>query len=284
VSLPQHIRYRSGGSIHIDLRTRPDAATVRIIDGGDSEKMSSTSASISVVSTALSGAVSTGAVSFNVANGTNMAAGMAYWIQDDPEEALARRIDGNTVYLRRPVVYNHVNAAVVEGTRVTCAINSAIANSLWWDGRAEWNIDGSVYYTAVECTKYPIDRLATVQDLFDIEPALYDMLDDEADIERLLDLGHQEVLKRIAKASPDMRARVFTGSMEFKSATALASLYIFHRRRATEESRQLAETYKLDLATEIDSICVVVPRDADQDGVIEPDERINPRTVKISRA
>jgi hypothetical protein len=284
MALPQHLTYQEGGVISLDLATLPTAVTVAVLDGNGTAQMNHTSCNISTIDTTLAANTSKGATSFTVAANTGFSVGKTVHIQDDPEEALIRKIEGTTIYTRRPLMYAHVSGAAIEGARVDMNVPSSSANSLWWDGRASWNVDGETHYTAVECTKYPIDRSTFTQKLYDVEPKAYDILPPESDIDRFLDRGLEYVLKQIAKISPDLRTRVYTGSMEFNEATALASWYLFYRYRKGEEARMLAENYKQDLDSEIASICAVTPRDADQDGYIESDERVSARTVRVRRS
>ena len=136
----------------------------------------------------------------------------------------------------------------------------------------------------IECTKYPLHRLATAQDIFDIEPKLYHLLDNEADIERLLDLGMEQTLRRIALRSPDLRTRVYTASMEFKHATALAALMMYYLRQPGDAAKDMWTRYQQECGNEVDGICQILPRDADQDGVIEADERIGAHSITLRRA
>jgi hypothetical protein len=163
-------------------------------------------------------------------------------------------------------------------------VTASDAGTLFWDGRAEWNIAGSVYdYTTVECTKYPINRLATSQDVFDEDPKFYQILDSEADVERLLDNAHDDVLASIAEKAPDLRARVFTGSIEFTRATVFAFLRNWYRRQASDEALRLFDRYQTAFDGELARICTIVARDANQDGVVEGEERMSFRTVTLRR-
>ena len=285
MSLPQHVTCGVGGTIHVDVKDLPLNARVSILDFDGTALVSSGTANVSQVNTTLSGAGTKGDTAINVSSNTGFAVGVTCWLQDDPEEILVRKISGGTISLRRPLMYDHANAATVEGSRISYTVNAAVANTPWWDGRAEWNIDGTIqHYTAVECTKYPLVRLATAQDLFDIEPKIYHLLDDEADIERLLDLGMEQVLKRVALSAPDLRARVYTGSMEFRHATALAALSLYYMRQPGEMAKDMWTRYREELEKEIQAICQVVPRDANQDGTMTADERPSVRTVVLRRA
>lgn len=285
MSHPQYLRYSEGGTIYVDLSSRPSAVTVRLCDGDGTTKWAHTASNITIstITTTTNCVASARDTSINVLSNTGISCGSKFWLQDDPEEVLARRIDGETIYLRRPVLYGHVNAATVEGTRVVFSANSEVANSLWWDGHAEWNVDGERYYTAVDCTRYPMQRHASAQDLFDVEPQLAEVLEAETDVERLLDNAHDFVLMEVAKAAPDRRARVFPGSSEFATCTALAAMYLHYRRRADDPAQRLADRYRSDMASALEGVVQVTPRDADQDRDIEAEDRMSMRSVRLSR-
>jgi len=283
VSLPQHLTQSEAGTVYVDLLTTAGTANVSIVTGDGSTLASGLSASISSVNTTLSAAVTRGDTSINVASASGIANAGTLFIQDDPEEILVRKVAAPVVSLRRPVKYDHVSAAVVQGTRITATVNAAVAGTLFWDGRCEWIVDGKKYFTAVECTKYPLDRLATIQDILDIEPSFYHLADEELDVDRLLDLALSDVLKRIAAKSPDLRTRVYPASTEFRHATALAALRMFYMRQRGDDASVLFERYSDVLKGELDRLCGVLPRDADQDGVIEPGEKTNMRSVRVGR-
>jgi len=281
MSLPQYLLYEKGGTVHIDVPFLPLTATVRIVDGRDGEKLAHTAANVSLINTTLNVAASSLNSQISVLSNTGIAVGKTMWIQDDPEEVLVRAVSGGTVSLRRPLFYGHVNAARVEGARLETNIPSTACTSMFWDGRCEWNIDGTYYYTAVECVRFPNQRTASAQDLFDCEPKIADLVDSETDVERLLDNAHELVMGEIARRAPDHRARVFTGTNEFKSTTAAAAMYLHFLRRsqATEER----EVWWRELERRLDSVVSSTPRDANQDGVIGDDERMSMRSVTLVR-
>jgi hypothetical protein len=283
MSLGQSIQKGVGGTLSIDVQTRPSSVTVKIYTGRGDVVLNATAANISNIATTLNGAVSRGGYSLTVASNNGMLVGKTFHLQDDPEEVLIRKVSGTTIYVRRPFLYDHANSAVIESGRIEYAVNSNIASSFWWDGRAEWNIDGELFYSACECTQYPMQRLATSQDLFDIEPKIYHMIDDEADIERLLDLGMDQVLSRLAAIAPDIRARVYPGTTEFRHATALAALYIWYMRQPGDVAKDLFERYRAELDAEVNRVCVTTPRDANQDGIISQNERISGRSGALRR-
>lgn len=285
MSTPQHISYQVGGLLSLDLPGQPANAVVSCYQGDGTVVFTGQNATVSSVNTTLGNACSKDDRAINVAANTSIASGMVLHLCDDEEAVLVKSVAGLTVKLRSPVLYDHVNAATVQSARLTYQANSDHGGALFWDGRVCWNINGGevIHYTAVECTKYPLTRITTAQDVRDVYPEIYLEVGD-ADMERLLDLGHEYVLSRIASAAPDLRARVYPGSTEFKTSVALAVLKYHYMRRSGEAARDLYERYSRELDQELDRVTQVTPRDTDQDGVVEADERISMRSVTLVRA
>jgi hypothetical protein len=125
--------------------------------------------------------------------------------------------------------------------------------------------------------------LASTQILFDLEPMAHQLLDDEADAERLKDMAVEYVLGRIAAIAPDQRARVMPGDREFEYAVGLAAWMMYYRRQRGDDAAELYERYKDSLDSEIARVAGTTPRDADQDKSVEIDERISARSIRIIR-
>lgn len=281
MSAPQFLLYQRGGTVFIDVPRLATAATVRIVDGDDGEQLPHMAVNVSTINTSLAAAAYSLNSQLTLASNTGMAVGRTFWIQDDPEEALCKSVAGGTVKLRRPLFYDHVNAARVEGSRMAVNIAANWCNALWWDGRCEWNIDGELFFTAVECCRYPLQRLASAQDLFDIEPKIADLVDAETDVERWLDNAHDLILGELAKRAQDERARVFPGTMEFKSVTAAAAMYLHYLRRPGAE--EFRTTWWTEVERRLANVVSITPRDPNQDGQIDPDEKMSTRTVALRR-
>jgi prepilin-type processing-associated H-X9-DG protein len=212
---PQSVQFQKGGTISIDTPSIPSSATVLIRDGNGTAKTTHVAAMVTTINTTITGALSAHATALNVASNTGLQVGSVAWLRDDPEEVVVARVATLAIALRRPVLYSHISGAQLQGSRVTFSVNAQVANALWWDGHAEWNLGGTLDYTAVNCTRYPMTRRASSQDLFDLEPKLSDVLDGEQDVERLLDLAHDHVMGEIGKVSP-------LGWQRFTSTTGAA--------------------------------------------------------------
>jgi len=282
--LPDCLVYQVGGTLTYNgSPTKPATARVRILDGSGSEKLASTAANISSIDAILVAAVTAGDWSASVNSNVGISQGDTLYIQDDPEELLVRKVAGTTVSFRRPAMKDHVNAAPVEGVTLSYAVNSATANSLWWDGHAEWNLDGSVYdKTAVHCTKYPMRAVyPTDQEVLDVIPTLARGKPEQIDMERLRRKAADRVMSLITSLAPDQRAHTFAGSDSFRHAAALMAAMLYYMPQRGEENRELYDRFREEAETEVKRMVLAVPRDADQDGDVEADERISPMTIRL---
>jgi len=240
---------------------------------------------ISTVDTKLNAAVSRGATAINVNANTGFAVGGKFWLQDDPEEALCQKVAGVAITLRRPLTRDHIAGAAIEGTRVSYACNATDAGMAFWDGHLDWNLAGVIEeQSCFECTEFFNVRRATVQDLYDEDPQFYSLWDPKMDLERALDLAHDDVLSFVATKPADQRARVVPASREFIKATVFQFFHRLYRPRAGNDNAELAKSYRAQTIEEIDRMCLILPRDADQDGVVEVSEKIAHGTVRLRRA
>ena len=283
--LPTCLQYGVGGTItYRAATTRATAARVRILSGSGTEILPSTAATVSTIDAELSAAVSRGDWSVSVNSNVGFSQGETFHITDDQEELLIKSVAGTTISLRRPAMKSHVSGADTEGTTITYAVNSSTAGTLFWDGHAEWNIDGSVFdKTAVCCTKYPMWAVyPTDQDLLDVVPLLQREAPDEVDMERLRRLGADRTMAFIASIAPDLRAETFAGSDSFKHASCLFAAMIYFMSQRGDENRELYERYKKEAEEEVNRMVLVSPRDADGDGTVEEDERISGYSIRIN--
>jgi hypothetical protein len=123
----------------------------------------------------------------------------------------------------------------------------------------------------------------SLSDLFDEEPKLYHIIDDEWDLVSARALAREDVLKQVAATSVDQRARVFTSAHEFKHAAVFAALKRIYRKQSGDDAQQLYDRYRAEFEAEVAKVCGVVPRDSDQDSTIEEDEKVYARSRRIVR-
>ncbi|MEE9366923.1 MAG: hypothetical protein V3W44_09575 [Dehalococcoidales bacterium] len=282
MALPQHIVKDVAGSITLDIQgTLPTAVTATLTTGTNAAIFTDKAGTISTADTTLSSAVTAGDRTIAVASATGVAYGVDLVIRTPTEHVRVKSVAATTATLWRPLLQDHASASVVQGTQVAVAVTAAQAATLFWDGRCGFTLDSVLHsYVAVECTKYPLLRIATIQDCYDhLSDRLDQVVSGETDTESVMDVAHEMVLTRIgAKA----RVRVFPGGPEFIEATALALAVRMYRQR--EAKAELYERYRIELNEAIDRIVAIVPRDDDQDGIPEGHERINMRSSRIHRA
>ena len=282
MSLGQHLIHNQAGSVAIELNTRPTTATVSILTNEGSALVTNASATITSISTTLNGAVSAGATTFVVTNASNITSGTELWIRTPDEKTRCKTVSGTTVTPYAPLLQAHATGVTCESTRLTYSVAAADNDTLFFDGRVQWVLDGEIaHYQSIECTKYPLARLCQTTDLYDLDPCFSRILEIEADHESQLDIAHNDILARIgAKA----RVRVYPGSTEFVRATAFMFAANHFGAIATDSAERMYERYMERAEAEISRVTALVPRDEDQDGVAnEPHERISARTVPLGR-
>jgi len=282
--LPQHIQASIATTVTFFHNALASTATVALFSDTNNEIFSATNATISTVNTTLNGAVSAGATSIIVTSQTGIAAGDRLYIADPSEEVLVKTTPtSTTVALKRPLLNDHADGEAVVLSKLTYSVTAAQAATKFWDGRLKWVIDTStIRYQDAIVTEYAFYRSASEQTLFDEEPKLYELIDTEHDVDRLLDDGLAEVIIRI-NAMTQGRAWTYTGPTQFTAANVFASLMMLYRRRGGDVSEQLYERYKTALKDELTLITAAAPRDTDQDGVIEAGEQASRGSGLIRR-
>ena len=279
--LPQHITKDIGGILWVDIPQTAANALVTVRDGDGTLRISNATATVSAVATVATQALVAGNTVVVLGNAQAVTSGAEFWIRTPDEKVRAKTIDGNAVTLWHPILQDHANGVTVEGTRISYAVPSANSTTLFWDGRAEWTVNSAtLVITAVECTKYPLERQATVQDMYAEFPRADMYLDSHEDAERLLEIAHDDVLSRLGGKG---RARVYTGSREFTRAVVFAAWMMHFRRATSEDGQRLYERYKEELGDELERMAEVVPRDEDQDGAVEENERRAYRSIRLYR-
>ncbi|MGB0890079.1 MAG: hypothetical protein ACPGWS_07335, partial [Solirubrobacterales bacterium] len=286
MSTIQHAIKDVGGQISIVVRERPTAATVTIKAGDDGSTIAEDqTATVSSINTTLSGAASAGDRSVDVASATGIVPGASFWLTDGdgPDELVkCKSISGTTITLWRKLRHAHASGDTAEGTTLTYAVTAAQAAARFWDGRAQWSLDGALtHFTHVICTDYPLSRLANILD-WQIEiPNLVDVLHDDEDPEDILDRAHDDVVRTIAQRS---RAHVLTDERALVVPCVLRASEIVYGRRPGDDARELAEHYRDKLDNILPQAVATAPRDLDQDGIAEDHERLSMRTIRLNRA
>ena len=280
--IPQHITYGAGGTLYLYATTRLSTPTITIRTDRNTDIVTGQSVTASTTNTTLSSAAAEGATTIAVTAATGIAFGQEI-ILSAKETVTVKSIASTTVTLQRPLIYSHASGATAQSNTLSYTVTAADADTLFWDGLAIWYNNG-VYYaqTPVECTRYPLFRLATLQDVWDECPQLRDLLSPNDDPERLLKIAHDDVMTTIYSVD---RATVFMASgKEISRAVTFQFLSNYYRHEAQESSETLYNRYQMALADEIKKVVSILPRDADQDQIVESNERMRTNSIRIIRA
>lgn len=281
--IPQHILYGAGGTVSVNASARPTAATVTIKTGEGSAVVEDEAATVSTINTTLSAAAVKGAAVLALASATGVSCGSDILLASPPETVRVKSISGTDATLWRPVINDHASGVAATGTMITYTVSAGDAATLFFDGRCEWTLDSVLtHVTSCECTKYPLVRevAATEVSLYDEAPSFHLMLSEGDDTLALLDNSHAEVLQRIGGKA---RIRVYTGSELFRQATVFAVMRRLYRSRPGDSAREMYERYTAEMNEAIERLQGYAPRDGDQDGRIEENERISMRSARILR-
>ena len=280
--IAQHVTYGAGGTIYFYPREALTTPTVTIRTNRNADMVTAASATASTISTTLASAASAGATTISVAGATGIATGAILNIAGDTEEAIVKSISGTTVTLRRPLLVDHTYTSVVKCFTLSYTVPAASANVLFFDGRAILYSAG-VYYMQipVECTRYPLFRLATLQDIWDEHPQLRDILSNNDDPERLLNLAHNDVMTQIEAID---RSRCFMASgAELARAVTYQFLSNYYRHQASESGSALYDRYKSEAIEEIKRVASVLPRDPNMNESIQPGEKMSFNSMRVRR-
>ena len=279
--LPEHITYQLGGTVTLEPPTRPTNALITIYQGTGAIVVNNTTASVATFNTTTAAAVNARAKSLTLSNASGLSSGDRFQLAEPVEWCKAKSISGNAVTLWHPLREAHANNVVACKTLVTFAVNAASAASTFWDGRARWEVDSNaVYWTGVECSKYPLRRVANEQTLLAIHPQFAAVLEAEADPDAALDAAHDHVLLALGAAG---RARVYPGSTEFCNATALALARNHYRHQSSAAAKELFDRYSAELDKEIERLMASIIPDDDQSGAVDANEKRSYSTFHLVR-
>ena len=276
----QHLTFGVAGSVWIDLTSRPAAAPTGEVETGNDVTKSSGTTTLSTANSTLSVNALQGATSITVADGTNFSVGSKYWIAGLKEEILVRSKSTNVLTLFSPLVEAHPSGVAVQGTRATLAVPAADLDAVWWDGRVKFTVDGEIHYVACECTRYPLRRYAGKQDLILIDPLLADKLDDEHALEPTLDAAFHDILGLIGSRG---RVKVFTAGPEFNRAVAFQWWVNFYEPDGSDMGITMYRRLRARLDQAMIAVLALIPRDSDQDGVVQAEDRLAWPSCPVSR-
>ena len=279
----QHITYGVGGTVSLQANQALTTPTVSIHDGLGLEMVSATTASQSTVSTTLSSGIATEATSLVVASATGISAGMIIWLNAE-EAVLVKAVNGTTITLVRPTFKAYSSGVSVKSFNVTYSVLAAAANSLFWHGYCTWYSAGAVYaHTPLCCTKQPLFRMTTQEDVLRFDPAFHHKIDAAFDLNSALDDAWNDVIRVIQTRG--QAAHLFRASgHEFTKAVIMRFFANFYMSRISENENTLYDRYKELAKSELDLAVTTLPRDVDEDGITNSgDELFTTRTIDILR-
>jgi len=285
VPIPQHVVKDAGGTLSLVFDGgRPTTASlaVKTGDGATIITIADVIASLHACDTTLASAASDGDRTITVASAADISPRDELQLAGLTERARVESISGSIVTLWRPLLNSHASGAAVTVPRFDVSISASQASETWFDGRAEWTLDGALYdVTSCECTIYPF-RLAQAA----LEPQLNKelsrlgaILGRNDDSREVLEDGFAAVLERIGAKD---RVRVNIGSAGLQRATVYASIAGIFRARPGDEAERLYTRYDDLVKVEIDRAHGHMPRDENQDGVVTDREKRS-RCVRVLR-
>ena len=289
MAIPQHILYNIGNSITMEIDYRPASATVACTSGSAGSIFTAQTATIGGIDTTLNGAVTAGATTITVTDATGFTAGENFYIvgaDGSSEQCTVKGQSSTTITLTRPLLNAYADTSTVESRKLTYTVTAAQAATRFWDGHLTWIADSDKYYfDHVVCTDYPLNRtaIANEQTLFKIEPLMKDSLDPNESLDRLLDLGFEDVLSYLNSVTGG-RAWSFLGPRSFELAVGFAAMVHHYRNQPGEAGEELLERFQAAFQSEMKTRLDSVPRDLDMDGAVEDNERVSARSLRLYRS
>lgn len=281
MALVQHITYGVNSVVSIEPSTRPSNALISVYDNAGSAIVDNATATVHAASTVLTAAAAKRASNITVSNAAAITEGLRLRIASPTEWVRAKVISGNNVSLWSPLREAHSNNSVVESTKCSYTIGANNITSTFFDGRSRWELSSnSVSYTGVECTLYPLARVATEIDLAAVNSQFAQLLAAEEDPETALDSAHEYVLEQLGKRG---RARTYPASAEFSRCVALAFARNHYLGQSTETAAREFEKYGKELGEAIATVMANLTPDEDQDAEIEADEQKSANSILVER-
>lgn len=272
--LPQAIVRDVGGTIDIVLPERWDGATtptVTVCGPDGTAYVSAANATADTVSTTISAGAAIGASSVTVASATGITPGRTYLLgtaaSELTEHVRVRAVASTTVYLYGPTLYAHASGVGFVGTRLSYAVTSAQATTLFARGWAVWTYTVSsaskTAHTAVECVLKTVRRMASVADWQLRVPQLYYRLDG-VNADALLQSAFEDVLSSV---EPRYRVRTTIGD----EAWSVPTIYRASEVMAAEWGADWApqrDYYRAEWTRQVAEAVKNFPVDNDEDGSV----------------
>lgn len=279
-----------GGTLEAYAPQRPDASpTVVIVNQSGGTEVASTAATLDSVDTTLSEGADEGTDTVTVTSASSITVGRRYLISGQnarSEVVEVAQLDGTSVSLASPLVYDHPNTSDFEGTRLTYDLTSSVADLEEENWRAEfsWAVSAVAQAPLVvefTVTRHPIYNPAAIPDLFAVEPMLRRKLAAGTDIGGALTRAWDEVLEILHAES--VRVSTLVGSAKAKRAVVYHCLRLLAEQYGREYASERKEWQ--ERATQALSVFKgVAAIDDDEDGALEPHEKRSARGGELFRA
>lgn len=262
----------TGGTIEtMFLDRHPSSCTVTLYTGEGTAKVTDAVCTVEPLSTTIAAVVEAGDTTIDLASATSCYVGRRYLIGTGPgsqspaETITVRSLTASTAVLSAPLMIDHAFGATVKGVRVSYAVTSTVADTVWWNGFADFNPhDGSDSQSeTVECFLRKVPETGCDEvDLRRVFPAAAKALDVELD---LWDARKQARDRFLYDLGGKNRANAFIGTDIFRDAVAMKFWLLRAFSMGDEWAAQLDRLQKQydQLITDIQT---QNPADNDQDG------------------
>ncbi len=276
-------------TLAVDLPERADATPTFVVRGPSGGIVQTSSAvTLDTVNTTLSGAASAGAVTVSVASATGITRGRKYLLTGNEnaggERVTVKSVSGTTVTLVRPTRIAHLTAATFQSTRMTCAIAAASVGSIARHYRLEITYAVATATAPVAVFPFDVVRIAptstlTADDIADLDPIFAKRIAAGVWVPSLIERAWEMLCRRVAaKVSPG----ALLGSRDFTTPHSyLVQALVLEG--AGDDYEKMRDLKGARFQQEFDAACAETPVDNDQDGAVESNEGIKPRTIQLQR-
>ncbi len=269
------------------LGARPTTVTVSLYTGEGAVKVDAASATVDAVTTTLSAQALKGATTVSLASATGVVVGRRYGLgttsSTQPREVVTvRDLASSVATLWAPLMQTHASASAFGGTRVSYAVTSTQADTLWWDGYSRWTPDtGDVQEEVVDCVLRKIpENLIDESDIRGVFPNAPKILDATLDMKLALREARDEFLRFFGGKN---RAYAALGADHFRRPTAL-TFWIMRAHSMGDEWAPTVERMEKERDVLIAKMESSIPFDNDQDGATTGQNDGGYTVIKLQRA
>ncbi len=259
-----------GGTIETYFLDRqPTSCTVSLYTGEGAAKVSAAAGTVDTVATTITAQGTKNASSLALASATGVVVGRRYLLGGvaaaQPHEVVrVKDLTSSTATLWGPLSYTHASASTFKGTRVSYAVSSTVADTVWWDGFADFTpTTGDVITETVDCTLRKIPEYGCDEtDIAQVFPKEGKILDAELDIPTAIKTARDWFLIDLGGKT---RAHAFLGADHFRQPIAY-KFWLLRRHSLGAEWKENLDQLQADYDRMVQQIQSQVPADVDQDG------------------